>query len=381
VHGAAVELVGIRKEFGKVAALSDVTLNIEPSQFVTLLGPSGCGKTTLLRIVAGLETPTSGDVHFDGVRATHRQPQARPLGFAFQRYALFPHLTVLENVAFGLKVRRIQARERRRRAMEMLELVHLPDLANRLPSQISGGQAQRVALARALAPEPKVLLLDEPLTALDLAVRTAMQEELRRLHRGLGTTFIFVTHDQGEALTMSDRIILMRSGEVAQDSTPFELYRRPTSLFAATFVGEANVWSARAVDDAAGGEACRAEVPGLTMLEGRAVGGVRRGSSVSYVVRPQRISRNGDSGVAGTCNVAATVRDVLPRGARALVLAATGGPELRIELDATEAETLAPGSQLTLGWRSADAIVFGEGPDGLAEAPSDGDGVALTPAP
>jgi ABC-type Fe3+/spermidine/putrescine transport system ATPase subunit len=360
VESAAVRLDGIRKDFGGVTALSGVTLDIERRQFVTLLGPSGCGKTTLLRIIAGLETPTAGEVYFGDERVTHRPPQARPLGFAFQRYALFPHLTVLENVAFGLKVRGVPTQKRRQRAQQMLELVHLPDLANRLPSQISGGQAQRVALARALAPEPSVLLLDEPLTALDLAVRTAMQEELRRLHRELGTTFVYVTHDQGEALTMSDRIILMRTGEVVQDSTPFELYRRPGSLFAATFVGEANVWSAQALDDAAGGATCRVAIAGLPSLEGVAGGHVRSGMAVNYVVRPQRIALIADAEEPGPCVLSARVTDVLPRGARALILASTGGPELRLELEVGQAEALERGSLLRVAWNAADAVLFAE---------------------
>jgi spermidine/putrescine transport system ATP-binding protein len=360
VPSAAVRLHRIRKEFGRVVALRDVVLEIEQGQFVTLLGPSGCGKTTLLRIIAGLETPTAGDVYLGDARVTQRPPQMRPLGFTFQRYALFPHLTVLENVAFGLKVRGVRARVRRARAQQMLELVGLPDLPNRLPSQISGGQAQRVALARALAPEPSVLLLDEPLTALDLAVRTAMQEELRRLHRDLGTTFIFVTHDQGEALTMSDRVILMRAGEIIQDSTPFELYGRPSSLFAATFVGEANVWPATASADALGSGSCGVEVTGLPALDGRAAEGVRRGAAVRYVIRPQRIERVVGAVAPDTCFVAATVTDVLPRGARALVLASTAGPDLRFEVDARDAETLLRGSVVTVAWSPGDALVFPE---------------------
>ena len=360
---AAVRLDRIRKEFGSVVALRDVVLEIQQGQFVTLLGPSGCGKTTLLRIIAGLETPTAGDVYLGDERVTHRPPQARPLGFTFQRYALFPHLTVLENVAFGLKVRGVRTTARRARAQELLELVGLPDLANRLPSQISGGQAQRVALARALAPEPSVLLLDEPLTALDLAVRTTMQEELRRLHRDLGTTFVFVTHDQGEALTMSDRIILMRSGEIAQDSSPFELYGRPSSLFAARFVGEANIWRSMALDDSAGGATCRVEVAGLPPFGGRAAVDVRSGEAVRYVIRPQRIVPVVGADPPGTCVVAATVTDVLPRGARALILAATAGPEVRFEVDANEAEALARGSALTVSWDPDDALVFPEQSD------------------
>jgi putative spermidine/putrescine transport system ATP-binding protein len=254
----------------------------------------------------------------------------------------------------------------------MLELVHLPTLANRLPSQISGGQAQRVALARALAPEPNVLLLDEPLTALDLAVRTAMQEELRRLHRELGTTFVYVTHDQGEALTMSDRIILMRAGEVVQDSTPFELYRRPGSLFAATFVGEANVWPANALEDAAGGAICRAAVAGLPPLEGIAGGHVRSGMAVNYVVRPQRIALIGDAEESRPPVLTATVTDVLPRGARALILASTAGPELRLELEVGQAETLERGFSLKLAWNATDAVLF---PEHAEAAPAAADGV------
>ena len=364
---AAVRLDRIRKEFGSVVALDDVVLEIEQGQFVTLLGPSGCGKTTLLRIIAGLETPTAGDVYFGDERVTQRPPQARPLGFTFQRYALFPHLTVIENVAFGLKVRGVKAGPRRARALQMLELVGLPDLANRLPSQISGGQAQRVALARALAPEPSVLLLDEPLTALDLAVRTSMQEELRRLHRDLGTTFVFVTHDQGEALTMSDRIILMRAGGIVQDSTPFTLYGRPRSLFAATFVGEANVWTGSATDGLAEGAPCQVEIAGLPPLAGLARRrACRRAAAVRYVVRPQHIAPVSGSAPDGACVVAATVTDVLPRGAHALVLAASAGPEIRFEIDARAAEQLARGSRVTVAWSPADALVF---PDGAVAAP------------
>jgi ABC-type Fe3+/spermidine/putrescine transport system ATPase subunit len=360
----AVGLVEVTKRFGSVVALGGISLEITRGQFVTLLGPSGCGKTTLLRIVAGLERVTSGDVYLDGRRVTGVPPQRRALGFAFQRYALFPHLTVLENVAFGLRVRGVRFDERRGRALEMLEMVGLAGLADRMPSQISGGQAQRVALARALAPEPTVLLLDEPLTALDLAVRTAMQEELRRLHRELGTTFVYVTHDQGEALTMSDRIVLMREGVVDQDSSPFELYRRPASLFAATFVGEANAWPARVVAASAEGASCTVRVRGSLEVRGRSGAAVGGGDDAVYVIRPQRIHASAvDDPVGpardGECIVQAEVRDVLVRGARALLVTdVAGGPPIRVELDGPDAERFGPGSRLRLAWSSEDAVVF-----------------------
>jgi spermidine/putrescine transport system ATP-binding protein len=352
---AAVGLSGVTKRFGEVIAVDDISLEIEKGQFVTLLGPSGCGKTTLLRIVAGLEYVSSGDVRLDGRRVTDTSAQRRGVGFAFQRYALFPHLTVLENVAFGLRVRRVGRGERRKRALEMLELVHLSHLVDRLPAEISGGQAQRVALARALAPEPSVLLLDEPLTALDLAVRQAMQEELRRIHRELSTTFVFVTHDQGEALTMSDRILLMRDGRIVQDGTPYQLYREPNSLFSATFIGEANAWSGRALVPREQGELCQVRIDGMPKLEARAATTLLKDDEVTYVLRPERIGfQEGEA-----CSVRGRVEDVLPRGARAIVIAsAEGGPRIRVEVGSEVATQLHPGEELRLSWEPKEAVVY-----------------------
>jgi ABC-type Fe3+/spermidine/putrescine transport system ATPase subunit len=367
VTASAVGLEGVTKRFGQVEALAEVSLEVERGQFVTLLGPSGCGKTTLLRIVAGLEHVTEGRVLLDGRDVTSVPPQRRDVGFAFQRYALFPHLTVLENVAFGLRVRGAARAARRAKALEMLELVGLAHLSGRLPNEISGGQAQRVALARALAPGPSVLLLDEPLTALDLAVRSAMQEELRRIHRELGTTFVYVTHDQGEALTMSDRIVLMRDGRVVQDSPPFELYRRPDSLFAATFVGEANAWRGRAARAARSGEPCPVEVPGLPTLVGQAGAQVAAGGGAVYVLRPDRIALL--SGRDEPPIVEAVVTDVLARGARALVLArAADGLVVRVELAGGEADRLAAGARIALSWPPEEALVF-PSPDEGAQSP------------
>jgi spermidine/putrescine ABC transporter ATP-binding subunit len=246
----AVELDGIRKEFGRIVALDDLSLQVRRGEFLTLLGPSGCGKTTLLRIIAGLEHPTSGRVKIDGRDVTKVPPERRPLNMVFQGYALFPHLSVFDNIAFGLRLQRMPKTTVRERVREMLELVRLSEHGERRPDQLSGGQQQRVALARALAADPAVLLLDEPLSALDRRVRQSMQEELRAIQLAVGTTFIAVTHDQEEAMAMSTRIVLMENGRIEQVAGPEELYRRPRSTFAARFVGDANVLDGAIVDDA-----------------------------------------------------------------------------------------------------------------------------------
>jgi spermidine/putrescine ABC transporter ATP-binding subunit len=248
----AVEVDSIRKEFGRLVALGDVSFQVRHGEFLTLLGPSGCGKTTLLRIIAGLEHPTSGRVRIDGRDVTRIPPERRPLNMVFQGYALFPHLSVSENIAFGLRLERMPKQKLQERVLEMLELVHLGGYGDRRPEQLSGGQQQRVALARALAADPAVLLLDEPLSALDRRVRQSMQDELRTIQMAVGTTFIAVTHDQEEAMAMSSRIVLMETGTVEQIARPEELYRNPRSTFAARFVGDANVLEGSIVDDSVG---------------------------------------------------------------------------------------------------------------------------------
>jgi spermidine/putrescine transport system ATP-binding protein len=223
-----------------VTALGDVSVSIEQGEFFTLLGPSGCGKTTLLRCIAGFESPTSGAILLSGRDITHTPPNARPVNTVFQSYALFPHLSVAENVGFGLKMLGKSRAEVTRATERVLALVKLEDFAGRLPQQLSGGQQQRVALARALAPEPEVLLLDEPLSALDLKLRKEMQSELKRLQTETGITFVFVTHDQEEALTMSNRIAVMSAGALLQVGTPHDIYNRPVNRFVADFIGETN---------------------------------------------------------------------------------------------------------------------------------------------
>ena len=242
----AIELEAVSRAFGPVLALDDVSFAVTPGEFFALLGPSGSGKTTCLRLVAGFDRPTRGRVLLEGVDVTGTPPFDRSVNTVFQDYALFPHMTVAENVAYGPKVRGVKPAERRKLALEILELVRLETLAERSPSQLSGGQKQRVALARALVNRPKVLLLDEPLGALDLRLREEMQTELKSLQQRLGITFLYVTHDQGEALSMADRIAVFREGRIEQLDTPRGLYVRPKTAFVARFVGSANVVAADA---------------------------------------------------------------------------------------------------------------------------------------
>ncbi|SNR92432.1 sulfate transport system ATP-binding protein [Methylobacillus rhizosphaerae] len=245
----SIEIRNIKKEFGSFTALDNVGLDVPSGELVALLGPSGCGKTTLLRIIAGLESPDSGSIHFHGVEATNRDVREREVGFVFQHYALFRHMTVFENVAFGLRVRPKKLRpteaEIHRRVHQLLELVQLDWLADRYPPQLSGGQRQRIALARALAVEPKVLLLDEPFGALDAKVRKDLRRWLRRLHDELHITSVFVTHDQEEALEVADRIVVMNQGHIEQIGSPQEVYDNPASPFVYKFLGNVNQFHSR----------------------------------------------------------------------------------------------------------------------------------------
>ncbi len=229
-----------RGGMGEVTAVDDVSLQIEKGEFVTLLGPSGCGKTTTLRMVAGFEFPTSGDIRLDNQLINNLPPHKRGMSMVFQSYAIFPHLTVFENIAYGLRVKRLSNAEINRRVEQVLDLVELPEFGSRTPEQLSGGQQQRVALARALVMEPKVLLMDEPLSNLDAKLREQMRSEIRRIHQQIDITSIYVTHDQTEAMAMSDRIVVMNKGRIEQVGPPTEIYRRPNNRFVADFIGRAN---------------------------------------------------------------------------------------------------------------------------------------------
>ncbi|HCL65098.1 MAG TPA: spermidine/putrescine ABC transporter ATP-binding protein [Rhizobium sp.] len=241
-------LTNIQKSFGAVKVVHDFNMSIDKGEFVSFLGPSGCGKTTILRMVAGFETPSGGTIVIDGKDQSRLKPNQRNIGMVFQAYALFPNMNVFDNVAFGLKVAGKPRDEIQARVTEMLKLIHLEHLADRYPYQMSGGQQQRVALARALAPKPQVLLLDEPLSALDAKIRVSLREEIRQIQRQLGITTVFVTHDQEEALSISDRVVVMNAGRADQIGTPFEIYNRPATRFVASFVGTLNLIEAKVVD-------------------------------------------------------------------------------------------------------------------------------------
>ncbi|MGZ9586970.1 ABC transporter ATP-binding protein [Paenibacillus marinisediminis] len=237
-----IGLENVEKHFAGHPVVHPLSLTIDEGEFLTLLGPSGCGKTTILRMIAGFEQPTSGIIRLDGEDVTQLPPNKRNLNLVFQHYALFPHMTVQENIQFGLKMKKIPAAEQKERIAEAIRLTQLTAFANRYPHQLSGGQQQRVAIARAIANKPKVLLLDEPLGALDLQLRKNLQAELKQLQRSLGITFVYVTHDQEEAMMMSDRIVIMNNGRIEQVGSPKVIYERPETLFAATFIGENNIF-------------------------------------------------------------------------------------------------------------------------------------------
>ena len=237
-----MKLQNITKIFGKTLAVDDVSLEIKNGEFLTLLGPSGCGKTTILRIIAGLENVTKGNVYLEDADITNLNPTKRDISIMFQDYALFPHMTIIENVSYGLRMRGVNKTAREKQAIEWLETMQLSNTKNRFPSELSGGQRQRVALARALITNPKILLLDEPLSALDANLRIRLREELRKIHKQVGTTFICVTHDQEEAMALSDRIAILKDGQIEQIGTPNELYDKPASEFVANFFGKCALW-------------------------------------------------------------------------------------------------------------------------------------------
>jgi spermidine/putrescine transport system ATP-binding protein len=291
----AAELRGVTKKFGEAVALEHIDLAAREGEFLTLLGPSGCGKTTCLRLMSGLEQPDTGAVYLAGIDVTALPPYRRPVNQVFQSYALFPHLNVQENIAFGLRMQRVPSAEIKRRVGAVVELVALGELTQRRPAQLSGGQRQRVALARALVCEPKVLLLDEPLSALDARLRAQVRAELRQLQRRLGLTFIFVTHDQEEALTLSDRIAVLNRGRLEQIGSVEEIYQRPASRFVAGFVGEANVLEAEIVGATEGYIRCRAGDLSLDILAASLPAGAGQiGARLTLLIRPERVRLRAD---------------------------------------------------------------------------------------
>jgi spermidine/putrescine ABC transporter ATP-binding subunit len=301
---AVVRLDGVSKRFGEVTALHAVSLEARRGELMTLLGPSGCGKTTLLNLVAGFFVPDAGEIAIDGARVTDLPTWRREIGMTFQNYALFPHMSVASNVGYGLRARRLAKAEIERRVAAALDLVKLTGLEDRKPRQLSGGQQQRVALARALVVRPKVLLLDEPFSALDRNLRGAMQVELREIQRKLGVTTIFVTHDQSEALSLSDRIAVMSEGRIRQIGAPDEIYHRPVDRFVASFVGDVNVLHAR-LERRDGVTAVVALGPARVTVPSRALDGVTPGGAVDLFVRPEDLCVAKGGAVAVTRGVVA----------------------------------------------------------------------------
>ena len=295
-------LTGIQKVFaGGTVAVQDFNLSMDRGEFVSFLGPSGCGKTTTLRMIAGFEIPTAGTVVLDGTDITDVSPNKRNVGMVFQSYALFPNMNVLDNIGFGLRVRKRPKDEVRKRASELLSLVHLEGRGNRYPYQLSGGQQQRVALARALAFEPQVLLLDEPLSALDAKIRVSLRQEIRSIQRQLGITSVYVTHDQEEALSLSDRIVVMSEGNIEQIGTPFEIYNAPATPFVARFVGTLSTLTAKIIDASSG----RVSIGGQEVSAAGHIGAT--GAETQLAVRPE-VVRLGEDG--GTNRISGQVLDV-----------------------------------------------------------------------
>jgi putative spermidine/putrescine transport system ATP-binding protein/mannopine transport system ATP-binding protein len=354
---------GLVKRYGSVRAVDGVTLAAEPGEFLALLGPSGSGKTTVLMCMAGFETPDGGRIAIGGVDMTRTPPQRRNLGMVFQRYTLFPHMSVLDNIAFPLKMRGVARGEREARARRALDTVRLGAYGTRMPAQLSGGQQQRVALARAIVYEPRVLLMDEPLSALDKALREEMQIEIKRLQRMLGVTVIFVTHDQTEALTMADRIAVLDGGRLQQWGAPRELYETPGSAFVAGFIGETNFLDGHALAASADGGSVEVALRSGGCARASAVGALREGAAVRVAVRPERLrlgpaSDEGGAAPAGT--IGARIVECIYIGLSTTCIVATdAGETLRTRIAAGAAPMpLEPGRRVALEWESAHARAF-----------------------
>ena len=353
---AGVTISGVTKRFGDFTALHALDLEVREGEFLTLLGPSGCGKTTTLRLIAGFIQPTAGTIYLGDDDVTGVAPQHRTIGMVFQDYALFPHMTVRENIAFGLEERRYDKHRIPERVDELLELIRLPDMGDRYPAEVSGGQRQRIAVARAVAYPPRVLLMDEPLGALDLKLREAMQTEIRRIQHELGITTVYVTHDQTEAMNMSDRIVVMNEGVIEQLGTAEEIYRQPESLFVADFVGQINLLSGSVVE--AERDRIVVEAAGVRIRAPKR-DGVGRGTEVSVGIRPELFRALADDAAESEMNT-------LDGRITGRTFA---GNLLHVRVDLEEGSTVVlearpqdplgdDGTGIRLGWRPDDTIVL-----------------------
>lgn len=351
-----LDLIGLEKRYGDVTAVKDVSLSVRPGEFLTLLGPSGSGKTTTLNMVAGFEIPTQGSIILGDRDITRLPTHKRGLGMVFQSYALFPHMTALENVTYPLHRRGGARGQMRQRALEALESVSLAHLADRRPAQLSGGQQQRVALARSFVSNPPILLMDEPLSALDKSLRTQMQVEIRRLHQQLGTTVLFVTHDQEEALALSDRIVVMRDGEISQVGTPEEMYGSPVSSFNASFLGAANFIEGQVAESTADGIAL-VSLSGGGTARARATTSAKAGQKVQLVLRPEDVSiADGAEQVGNLFKV--TLDEIVYLGDRLRGIGRfENGAECQIWVSHFDAHRIRVGNPITLSWDPARSVV------------------------
>jgi spermidine/putrescine transport system ATP-binding protein len=358
-----IEIDHVTKRFADYVAVADADFSIASGEFFSMLGPSGCGKTTTLRMIAGFETPTSGAIRLEGTDVSRVPPHKRNVNTVFQHYALFPHMNVWDNVAYGprsMKIDRAHGKgEVKRRVDELLDVVRLTDFAKRKPGQLSGGQQQRVALARALVNYPSALLLDEPLGALDLKLRHAMQFELKRIQREVGITFVYVTHDQEEALTMSDRIAVMNAGNVEQIGTPTDIYDRPATVFVANFIGQANLWAGRQTGRLDGGYV-EVDVLGSRLKAKPGDTAIEAGGHATLMVRPERLRVSIEPPVGDIAAVRSTVRDTTFQGpvVRLSLAAPDGSPMVAHIGPEQQLPMLRPGDEVYVCWSPDASLVL-----------------------
>lgn len=352
---AFLNIKNLKKSFGANTVVHDFSLAVEKGEFISFLGPSGCGKTTVLRMIAGFESPDQGVIEINGQDVVDLKPNKRNIGMVFQAYALFPNMTVAQNVAFGLRVSGKPKAEIDATVKEMLELIRLEHLADRFPYQMSGGQQQRVALARALATKPQVLLLDEPLSALDAKIRISLREEIRAIQRQLGITTVFVTHDQEEALSISDRIVVMHEGKADQIGSPFDIYNRPASRFVASFVGTLNMVEARVTDP----QHNKADLGGAIITAPQSLASYKQGDTVTLALRPEAISL--ETSPARDCSVDVIIQDVHFLGSVIRTRVMLGGNQL--SFDSFNNPAVRPpqhGEKIAVHFSAQDLLVLGK---------------------
>ena len=368
----------VSKRYGDFVAVHDANFSIATGEFFAMLGPSGCGKTTTLKMIAGFEQPTAGRVMLDGIDVSDVPPYKRNVNTVFQQYALFPHMSVFDNVAFGPRSKKLDESKIKASVMEMLEIVRLSEFAKRKPSQLSGGQQQRVALARALVNYPSALLLDEPLAALDLKLREAMQIELKRIQREVGISFIFVTHDQGEALTMSDRIAVMSQGHVEQIGTPQDIYRSPSSLFVAGFIGSANLLPGT-VQGHDGADAVIALKAGSTIRVAGQASAHAIGEHVSVMLRPERL-RPSEQGDSNGQSLQGTLTDLVFQGATArMIVRLADGTELTCLADSSaRMPQTSVGAAMSVSWDLDGGYILAGWPEKAGSTSTDVDHIEST---